>query len=117
MDDLPHAHGWREAMSKAWASPRCGACTRQGVACRSPAMRNGRCRMHGGSSTGAKTLEGLARVRTATLTHGRRTAERVALRRQLRAAFVQLRDMVKAADAEMREEQRLHRDLLRRFER
>jgi hypothetical protein len=35
----------------------------------------------------------------------------------MRAAFVQLRDMVGAADAEMREEQRLHRELRRRFER
>jgi uncharacterized protein YjcR len=27
--------------------------TRKGARCRSPAMRNGRCRMHGGKSTGA----------------------------------------------------------------
>ena len=29
-------------------SPRCGARTRNGTPCRSPAMPNGRCRMHGG---------------------------------------------------------------------
>jgi hypothetical protein len=34
-------------------SPRCGAPTRRGSSCRSPAMRNGRCRMHGGMSPGA----------------------------------------------------------------
>ena len=34
-------------------SPRCGARTRTGRQCRSPAMRNGRCRMHGGGSPGA----------------------------------------------------------------
>ncbi len=28
----------------------CGAKTRQGTACKAPAMRNGRCRMHGGKS-------------------------------------------------------------------
>ena len=34
------------------SAPRCGAKTRQGKPCNSPAMRNGRCRMHGGASTG-----------------------------------------------------------------
>ena len=30
-------------------APRCGAKTRMGTRCKGPAMRNGRCRMHGGS--------------------------------------------------------------------
>ncbi|MGO8840343.1 MAG: HGGxSTG domain-containing protein [Methyloceanibacter sp.] len=34
-------------------SLRCGARTRSGDPCRSPAMPNGRCRMHGGKSPGA----------------------------------------------------------------
>src|SRR5262249_52774776 len=34
-------------------SPRCGARTRRLTQCQSPAMPNGRCRMHGGKSTGA----------------------------------------------------------------
>src|SRR6185312_90995 len=46
-------------------APRCGAHTRQGCPCRGPAMRNGRCRMHGGKSTGPRTAEGLARLRAA----------------------------------------------------
>jgi hypothetical protein len=29
---------------------RCGAKTRRGTSCQSPAMRNGRCRMHGGAT-------------------------------------------------------------------
>jgi len=33
-------------------SPRCGSKTRSGKSCKSPAMKNGRCRMHGGKSTG-----------------------------------------------------------------
>jgi len=57
------------------AAPRCGARTRAGCACRQPAMANGRCRLHGGKSTGARTAAGLARCRTATLVHGHRTAE------------------------------------------
>lgn len=36
------------------AAPRCGAKTRAGGACQSPAIRNRkRCRLHGGCSTGA----------------------------------------------------------------
>jgi hypothetical protein len=62
------------------ASPRCGARTRDGCACRQPAMPNGRCRLHGGKSTGARTAEGLARCRTATLVHGHRTAEIIQLK-------------------------------------
>lgn len=52
--------------------PRCGArCrSRDGAPCRAPvvwddarnAPRNGRCRMHGGLSTGATTAEGRARL-------------------------------------------------------
>jgi hypothetical protein len=34
-------------------TPRCGARTRSGRPCRCPAMRNGRCRIHGGLSPGA----------------------------------------------------------------
>src|SRR5262245_46101248 len=62
------------------AAPRCGAKTRAGCACRQPAMANGRCRLHGGKSTGARTAEGLARCRTATLVHGHRTAEVIQLK-------------------------------------
>ena len=62
------------------AAPRCGAKTRAGCACRQPAMANGRCRMHGGKSTGARTEAGLARVRANRLVHGARTAEIIDLR-------------------------------------
>lgn len=49
--------------------PRCGARTRQGLPCQAPAVwdtqwdmpRNGRCRMHGGLSTGPRTAEGKGR--------------------------------------------------------
>ena len=47
MTDLPHAHGWRAHLDKAHAAPRCGAKRRDGGSCTSPAMPNGRCRMHG----------------------------------------------------------------------
>ncbi len=61
---------------------RCGARARTGHACRQPAMRNGRCRLHGGASTGPRTLEGLARSRRARWIDGRRSREFAELRRE-----------------------------------
>jgi hypothetical protein len=53
-------------------APRCGAKARTtGCACRAPAMPNGRCRMHGGKSTGPRTSAGLADLAKAHTTHGR----------------------------------------------
>jgi hypothetical protein len=57
------------------AVKKCGARTRNGGACCSPAMRNGRCRLHGGLSTGPKTPEGRHRIRLALLKHGRYTKQ------------------------------------------
>jgi hypothetical protein len=54
---------------------RCGAKTRAGGQCKAPAMRNGRCRMHGGTSTGPRTAEGLARSKRSRWTHGLYSAE------------------------------------------
>lgn len=51
-------------------APRCGARTRLGDACQQPAMPNGRCRLHGGASTGPRTAEGLERLRAARTRHG-----------------------------------------------
>ena len=61
-------------------SPRCGAKTRSGSPCRSPAMANGRCRMHGGPSPGAPKGKGNGNYRT-----GRFTGEAIRQRRQLNA--------------------------------
>jgi transcriptional regulator with XRE-family HTH domain len=44
----------------------CGARTRKGLPCKRPAYPNGRCRNHGGLSTGARTAEGKARCIEAT---------------------------------------------------
>jgi hypothetical protein len=49
---------------------RCGAKTRRGTACQCPAMRNGRCRLHGGLSTGPKTAAGVEAIRRARTKHG-----------------------------------------------
>lgn len=46
--------------------PRCGAHARStGDPCKAKAMTNGRCRNHGGMSTGAKTEAGKAAIRQA----------------------------------------------------
>jgi hypothetical protein len=79
------------------AAPRCGAKTRAGCACRQPAMANGRCRFHGGKSTGARTAEGLARVRGARLAHGLRSAEVIAISAAAAAAHRSLGVLLAAA--------------------
>jgi hypothetical protein len=59
-------------------APRCRARTRRGSPCQSPAMPNGRCRMHGGLSPGAPKGNKHA------YKHGRYTAEAIARRREIR---------------------------------
>ncbi len=71
-------------------APRCGARARSGCACRAPAMANGRCRMHGGRSTGPRTPEGKASRTAAHTTHGHRAAPQ---RKALRAARTLVRRM------------------------
>jgi hypothetical protein len=63
---------------------RCGARNRRGTPCQCPAMANGRCRLHGGLSTGAKTAEGIERIRRAVTRHGRYSNEARAERRYYR---------------------------------
>src|SRR5262249_30135801 len=60
-----------EALVRANAAPRCGARSkRTGKPCRAAAMPNGRCKVHGGKSTGPRTPEGLERSRRANWKHG-----------------------------------------------
>ena len=68
-----------------WPGRRCGAKTRHRRPCLNPAMRNrGRCRMHGGASTGPRTPEGLERSRRARWLHGERSAETITRNRLYR---------------------------------
>ena len=78
-------------------APRCGAKTRAGgCSCRQPAMANGRCRFHGGKSTGARTAAGRARCARARRTHGFYCAETVALRREAQTLLRRNRDLLAA---------------------
>ena len=73
------------------SSPRCGAATRSGKPCAAPAMwsdrtgRYTRCRLHGGKSTGPRTLAGLERSRKANWKTGHYSAKRRNQRRAARA--------------------------------
>ena len=62
-------------------APRCGARTRRQTACECPAMKNGRCKFHGGKSTGAPKGNSNA------LKHGLRSA-------QMRLNRALLREMI-----------------------
>jgi hypothetical protein len=77
--------------------PRCGARSKgTGRPCNAPAMPNGRCRMHGGKSTGPRTPEGLERSRKANWKHGGYSAEAIADRRKAAEALRLLRRLVAA---------------------
>lgn len=88
---------WRLGLQLAQSAARCGAMTRGHTTCQAGAMPNGRCRVHGGVSTGPRTAEGLARIRVARTKHGLRSAEadgQRALVRTLLARTKQLVEMV-----------------------
>jgi hypothetical protein len=66
---------WRTTLPLAQSSPRCGARTRSGGACRSPAMQ----------STGPRTADGLERMRRSKTKHGSYSGETQRLMRAIRA--------------------------------
>ena len=65
-----------------WPGKRCLAKTRKGTPCQRPAFKhNGKCGLHGGLSTGAKTTYGLKRISEANLKHGKYTKDTLEARR------------------------------------
>jgi hypothetical protein len=77
-----------ENMKKMSVTPhasKCGARTRpSGTPCRNWAMPNGRCRLHGGKSTGPRTVAGIERIRRAHWKHGWRSAQARQEHREIR---------------------------------
>ena len=66
-----------------WPGQRCGAKIHRGTACQRPANKNnGRCRLHGGQSTGPKTAEGRAKIAAANLRHGKFTQAMISKRNE-----------------------------------
>jgi uncharacterized protein YjcR len=70
-------------------SRRCAAQTRNGGRCQSPAMTNGRCRMHGGLSPGAPKGNKNA------LKHGRYSAAALAERKRITALLRSMKALAK----------------------
>lgn len=71
----------------ALTAPRCAARRKyDGKPCQGPAMANGRCRLHGGLSTGPKTEEGRRRIAKAQWKHGYYSKESVEKRREWKKA-------------------------------
>lgn len=62
---------YKQPLVKKSMRPKCGAKTRKGTPCQAPPVwrrledraRNGRCKLHGGLSTGAKTEAGREAIR------------------------------------------------------
>jgi hypothetical protein len=72
------------------SSPRCGAKTRSGKPCMSPAVGGkGRCRMHGGAPG-----SGAPRGNKNALKHGRFTREAIETRRKVAALLRQSRMLI-----------------------
>jgi len=70
--------------------PQCGAKNRRQTSCRAPAMKNGRCKFHGGLSTSTRTPEGLERSRRARWIHGGYSLQTRALLRENRRRWREL---------------------------
>ena len=86
-----------------WPGQRCGAKTRRGTPCRRPAnKRNGRCRLHGGRSTGPKSAEGLAKIAAANTTTGQHTKAKIAQRREDAKIAKGLRDRLRVVEQNLR---------------
>lgn len=75
-------------------APRCGAKTKRNnhEPCRGPAMPNGRCRLHGGKSTGPRTEDGKRRSYLAHTKHGLCTNMAKAERRRTRELLKDCRE-------------------------
>jgi len=83
----PRGPGWQRGLEAARAADRCGARTRRGTTCQSPAMPNGRCRIHGGRSPGARPAE-----RNGNWRGGFYSQQSQAERRRLRDLIRQMRE-------------------------
>ena len=57
-------------------------------------MANGRCRFHGGRSTGPRTAAGLERSREARLTHGFYVKQLREHRKYVRACFRRMKELL-----------------------
>ena len=74
--------------------------TRRGTPCQRPArLPVGRCKLHGGASTGPRTKDGLARLTEARTKHGLYTKEKRAEARRFAEQGRQMRGELKELEA------------------
>ena len=86
-----------------WPGQRCGAKTRRGTPCQRPAnLRNGKCRLHGGASSGPRTKEGRAKIAATNMTNGRHTKEMIAKRKEDAEIAKRLRDRLRVIEQNLR---------------
>ena len=86
-----------------WRGQRCGAKTRRGTPCQRPAnKKNGRCRLHGGASAGAKTEEGRAKSSAANTTAGQHTKAVIAKRKEDAKIAKGLRDRMRVLEQNLK---------------
>ena len=86
-----------------WPGQRCGAKTRRGTACQRPAnKKNGRCRLHGGASSGPRTEQGRARISAANMTNGQHTKAMIAKRKEEAKIARGLRDRLRVMEQNLR---------------
>ena len=86
-----------------WPGQRCGAKTRRGTPCQRPARKvNGKCRLHGGRSSGPKTQEGLAKISAANTSTGQHTKEMIARRKEDAKVAKGLRDQLRVVEQNLR---------------
>ena len=83
-----------------WQGQRSEARTRRGTPCQRPArLLVGRCKLHGGASTGPRTKDCLARLTEARTKHGKFTKEKRAEARRFAEEGRQMRAELKELEA------------------
>jgi glucans biosynthesis protein len=99
-DNLPELSNMTiNPMQSAHSAKRCLAYARTtGKACMSPAMPNGKCRMHGGKSTGAPTGKANGNYK-----HGKQTQENLEFHRELRSLSKNSKAHNKAMNGHLKE--------------
>jgi len=97
-DDQPHG-AWLKNGNPACnlaGLPKCNATAKTTrKCCRQPAMKNGKCRYHGGHSTGPRTQEGLERARRGNWKHGAYSATAKEERKIFAKLIQRSRDLIR----------------------
>lgn len=75
---------------------KCGARARTNHyhPCRQPAMKNGKCRLHGGLARGPKSKEGIERIKATRTKHGLYTKSSLEQKRILRSLIQESKNLL-----------------------